>query len=289
MTDRADNGRGAPTPSFGELARLFVNRRDVKFWQTEGLQHAHLFWVRAMLSEEVEPPPLVPRAVTMPQLDADYRRFAQARQQIYGFLARAFEYPDDDFLADITTPAYVENLVASLRLLADNDETNEGATLWLQFAESAGAPAGRFGLSPLREDYTRMIYDSNLPCIPPYESVFHNERQVMGKQAGAVTDFYHQAGLGVTGHEMPDHIALECEFVAHLAGKEAEARENGQLDGAAQIWETEQRFLTAHLLTWGGKFCADLHALARADFYRAVARLGAGLFNDELVRLTSEM
>ncbi|MBI5828432.1 MAG: hypothetical protein HZB20_02565 [Chloroflexi bacterium] len=39
------------------------------------------------------------------------------------------------------------------------------------------------------------------------------------------------------------------------------------------------------MLSWGGKFCADLLALAQVDFYRAVARLGAGLFNDERLRL----
>ncbi len=84
---------------------------------------------------------------------------------------------------------------------------------------------------------------------------------------------------------MPDHIALECEFVALLAGREADAWQAGQREEARQIWGTTNRFLSEHVLSWGGKFCADLLALAQVDFYRAVARLGAGLFNDEWLRL----
>ena len=293
MTDRADDGKRAPSPTFGELARLFVSRQDVKFWQTGGAEHANLYWVRAMTSEEVEKTPCISWPVTRPQSTADRLRFAEARAQAYGFLAHAFEYPNDDFLIDITTPAYVEMLAVHFRILADNAEVNEGLNLWAASAGAASAsgsdtPIGRFGLSPLREDYTRMIYDSNLPCIPPYESVYWNERQVMGKQALAVETFYHEWGLAVEGNEIPDHIALECEFVARLAGQEAEAWRSGMTEEAERLWKTRRQFLTQHLLSWGGKFCADLRSLAQVDFYRAVAHLGSGLFNDELLRLKSE-
>ncbi len=292
-----------PSPSlrtgFGELARLFVDRQDVKFWETEGPRYNHLFWVRAMLSERVEPPPRVDRAVVRPQSEADSLRFALARREAYGFLARAFEYPTDAFLGDITTPAHVEALAASFHQLANNDDVNEALTLWSQIAVSGGALIGNGRdvpadgrdvpperlYSPLRTAYTRLIYDTNLPFVPPYESVYCNERRVMGKPAGAVADDYRAAGLGIEGAEMPDHIALECEFVALLAGREADAWQAGRREEASKILGTTSRFLSEHVLSWGGKFCADLLALAQVDFYRAVARLGAGLFNEEWRRL----
>jgi TorA maturation chaperone TorD len=264
--------------SFRELARLFVDRRDVKFWQNEGPRHNYLYWVRAMLSEEAEPPPRVPRTVARPQSEADHHRFARARREAYGFLARAFEYPTDSFLADITTPAYLEAIAAAFRQLAGGDDVNEGLALWRQAAANGRPPLiGEYGLSPLRAAYTRLIYDTELPFVPPYESVYGNERHVMGKPAGAVADDYRAAGLGIEGAEMPDHIALECEFVSLLAGREAEAWETGRREEARQWGATTGRFLRDHVLSWGGKFCAD--------FYRAAAKLGAGLFNDELVRL----
>ncbi|HBY92853.1 MAG TPA: hypothetical protein DEP84_02645, partial [Chloroflexi bacterium] len=249
---------GAPSLTFGKLARLFVDRRDVKFWHTEGPRHNHLYWVRAMLSEQAEPPPLVPRLVTQPKSEADRLRFAQARREVYGFLARAFEYPTDAFLADISNPRSVERLALEFRSLADNDDVNEGLALWRAMAGRGTTLVGEFGLSPLRRAYTRLIYDSELPCIPPYESIYCNERHVMGKPAAAVAAVYRGAGLGVDGHEMPDHIALECEFVAHLADREIAARQSGRREEARQLWAAERQFLTTHLLTWGGKFCADL-------------------------------
>ncbi len=183
-------------------------------------------------------------------------------------------------------------MAASFHQLANNDDVNEALTLWSQIAVSGGAligndrdvPVERL-YSPLRTVYTRLIYDTNLPFVPPYESVYCNERRVMWKPAGAVADDYRAAGLGIDGAELPDHIALECEFVALLAGREADAWQAGQREEARQIWGTTNRFLSEHVLSWGGKFCADLLALAQVDFYRAVARLGAGLFNDEWLRL----
>lgn len=279
------SGRNTHSLTFGELTRLFVDRQDVKFWQTEGPRYNHLFWVRAMLSEQAEPPPRVDRPVARPQSEADYLRFARARREAYGFLARAFEYPTDALLADITTPAYVQAVATAFRQLAEDDDVNEGLARWRQIANSGDTLRGEFGLSPLRQAYTRLIYDTQLPFIPPYESVYCSERQVMGKRAGSAADFYRQAGLVIEGNEMPDHIALECDFVALLAGRETNAWQAGRREEARQIWATTSRFLSEHVLSWGDKFCADLLALAGVDFYRAIARLGVGLFNDEWLRL----
>lgn len=278
-------GQDAPSLTFADVAKLFVDRRDVKFWQNEGSRHNYLYWIRAMLSVEAEPPPRIPRAVALPQSEADPFRFAQARREAYGFLARAFEYPTDSFLADITTRARLEAIAAAFRQLAGDDDVSEGLALWQRAAASGKPFIGEYGLSPLRAAYTRLFYDTDLPFVPPYESVYRSERHVMGKAAGAVVDDYRQAGLGIEGNEMPDHIALECEFVSLLAGREAAAWGSGRREEAQQSRDAASRFLKSHLLSWGGKFCADLLALAGEDFYRAVARLGAGLFNDELIRL----
>ncbi len=80
---------------------------------------------------------------------------------------------------------------------------------------------------------------------------------------------------------MPDHIAHECEFVAHLASEEIAARAAGDDERAAAMCQMQGEFLREHLLPWGVKFCADLACLARGEFYAATARLGTALFNAE--------
>ncbi len=285
-TAHSDVNPEKPGATFGELARIFVDRRDVKFWQAEGPRYNYLYWVRAMLSQEIEPPPLISRIVPYPQNEVEKLRFARAREEVYGFLGRAFEYPDAALLGDITKATFVERVAGQFRQLANNDEVNAGLTLWLQAAGKDGALLGDSGLGVLREAYTKIVYDSNLPCIPPYQSVYYNEHHVNGKQARTAAACYRTAGLGIENGDMPDHIAIECEFAAFLAGKEAVAWKCDQRAVAQQAEETLTDFLREHVVSWGGKFCADLQQLAKVDFYRAVARLGAGLFNDELLRLS---
>jgi TorA maturation chaperone TorD len=273
---------GAFTP--GPLKKLFADRRDAQFWRTEGMQHSHLFWVRAMLTMQVEEPPFnsdpwpSPDSVRGLMLSSTSRQGlqdARARHTAYGFLAAAWTYPSAEMCAMFATPHLCASLCeAWTRLTGDAGDAEKVAGLQLG------------NLDRLREEYTRLFYDTYLPFIPPYESVYYNERQVMGKRAAAVIAFYRRAGLAAEG-EMPDHIAHECEFVAGLAREEAAARGTGNSRRATAHHRMQAEFLCEHLLPWGVKFCADLACLARGDFYAATARLGSSLFNAEWARMNS--
>jgi TorA maturation chaperone TorD len=257
----------------GPLKKLYADRRDAQFWQTEGMRHSHLFWVRAMLTMKVEEPPFNSHPLPSPHNVQGGLEEAKARHTAYGFLAAAWTYPSVEMCATFGTPQFAASLCeAWARLTGDAREAEKVAGLQLG------------NLERLHEEYTRLFYDTYLPFIPPYESVYYNERQVMGKRAAAVIEFYRRAGLAAEG-EMPDHIAHECEFVAHIAGKEAAARETGNNTRAAARREMQAEFLCEHLLPWGVKFCADLASLARGDFYAATARLGSALFNAEWSRI----
>ncbi len=254
----------------GPLKKLFADRHDRLFWQTEGTQHTYLFWVRAMLTEKVEPPPFSPSPVERGRGQG----WESPRRVAYGFLANAWNYPSAETLAAFTAPQFLTTLTEAWTHLtgdAPGAETVAGLT--------------QVNLDQLREEYTRLFYDTYLPFIPPYESVYYNERQVMGKRAATVMEFYRRAGLAAEG-EMPDHIAHECEFVAHLVGEEITAREGGDDARAAAMRKMQDEFLREHLLLWGVKFCADLACLARGGFYAATARLGTALFNAEWARIS---
>ena len=254
----------------GPLKKLFADRHDVRFWQTEGMQHTYLFWVRATLTEEVEPPPFTPSPVAQARDEG----WGLARRAVYDFLARAWTYPSAETLAAFTASEFATAFTEAWTYLADDAA---GAEVF--------AALSRTDLEQLREAYTRLFYDTYLPFIPPYESVYYNERQVMGKHAAAVIEFYRRAGLAADG-EMPDHIAHECEFVAHLAGEEITARATGDDARAAAMRQMQDEFLREHLLPWGVKFCADLACLAHNEFYATTARLGTALFNAEWARIS---
>ncbi len=274
----------------GPLKKLFADRRDVRFWQVEGIQHSYLYWVRAMMSEEIEPPPFA--GGTPLRSVPDYER-AGARRVAYDLLARAWSYPSAEMLATFAAPEFAATLSDAWTRLA-GDATGVEVVAGLSVANNHALRAGeavngqrsavvnQHLLDSLREQYTRLFYDTYLPCIPPYESVYYNERQVMGKRAGAVIEFYRRAGLAAEG-DLPDHIAHECEFIAHLAEEESAAWDAGDAARTDSLRQAQDEFLREHLLPWGVKFCADLARLARGDFYAATARLGSALFNAEWV------
>lgn len=269
----------SPLPTFtpGPLKKLFADRHDVRFWETEGLQHTYLFWVRAMLTEEVEAPPFKRALLVATEKVADGAAArglpdARARCVAFAFLASAWAFPTAELLEALAAPEFPAALSEAWLRLGGRAPEKETVAEWR-----------RLDLESLRETYTRLFYDTCLPFIPPYESVYYNERQVMGKRAAAVVECYRRAGLAAEG-EMPDHIQHECEFVAHLAGDEVAASEAGDPVRAAARRETQDEFLRDHLLPWGVKFCADLASLARDPFYATTAQLGNELFNAEWSR-----
>jgi TorA maturation chaperone TorD len=74
--------------------------------------------------------------------------------------------------------------------------------------------------------------------------------------------------------EPEDHIAILCEVMAGLAGgKFAIADEDRR--------RVEQQFFDKHLAPWARRFFADLERAEAADFYRAVAAVGATFIDIE--------
>jgi TorA maturation chaperone TorD len=73
--------------------------------------------------------------------------------------------------------------------------------------------------------------------------------------------------LGIEAYETlrepEDHIAILCEVMAGLAGRQFEAQAGG-----------EKRFFERHLEPWGARFFADVETAQLARFYRAVGTVG---------------
>jgi TorA maturation chaperone TorD len=66
-----------------------------------------------------------------------------------------------------------------------------------------------------------------------------------------------------TLREPEDHIAILCEVMAGLAGRQFDAQAGG-----------EKRFFERHLEPWGARFFADVETAQLARFYRAVGTVG---------------
>ncbi len=72
-----------------------------------------------------------------------------------------------------------------------------------------------------------------------------------------------ERAMGVS--EPEDHIAALCDLMSQLVA--------GTGAGEFTLYEQE-RFFSAHLKPWAGKFFADLQSAKKADLYRTIGRIG---------------
>jgi len=112
----------------------------------------------------------------------------------------------------------------------------------------------------LEGEYVRLFINA-LPEVacPPYASVYL-EGGLMGACVGRIRDAYRR--WGVDTDEMPDHFAVECAFLAELAGvldTDPAAREDFD-------------WLLDHLATWTPAFLDRVERHDRSGVYREAAR-----------------
>ena len=181
-----------------------------------------------------------------------------ARAQEYALLATLLSRtPDSDLLARLA------------RLKADASPLG---AVHANLAQAAGgADAAR-----LEREYFNLFVGVGRGEVLPYGSYyltgFLHERP-LARLRGDLAD------LGIARAddqcEPEDHIAILCEVMAGLAGGRFAANTDGERRGA------EKQFFDRHVAPWVRRFFADLERAEAADFYRAVAAVGATFIDIE--------
>jgi TorA maturation chaperone TorD/Fe-S-cluster-containing hydrogenase component 2 len=123
----------------------------------------------------------------------------------------------------------------------------------------------------LEAEYARLFIGPGRPVAHPYESVYR-EGRVMGNCTLAVRASYAAEGLAPEGHSLPDHVAVELEFMAHLARREAEAWEQDDEEGALICLRQQEAFLSEHLGRWLPRFCQRVLTGEAHPFYTSLAQ-----------------
>lgn len=119
-------------------------------------------------------------------------------------------------------------------------------------------------------DYARLFVGPFKVLAPPYGSVYlEKEGQVMGDSTVAVSRFYQEVGLKLDPElkDLPDHIAVELEFLYYLifTGRDRAYRQ----------------FLAQYLIPWIDSFCDAVELGARTEFYRSLAKVTRGFLKQE--------
>ena len=141
------------------------------------------------------------------------------------------------------------------------------------------------GQEALLLDYTRLFLGPNHIAAKPYGSIWlEGQNTVMGDSTMAVQKLYEQGGFDMNEdfREVPDHIAVELEFLYLLIYRENEAARKGEPEALRAMAALRKHFLEEHLGRWIGPFTSAVIAGAQCGFYRRLAELSDRFVKMEL-------
>lgn len=196
-----------------------------------------------------------------------------ARCFLHQFLARAFEYPSHPTWSWLCSPG----TLAALHLALDRLAPHEDAPL-RRAARGLAEHLVELEFDAFHDDYVAAIGHAARGSSPINEIEYGELKADPLLQPHRLADlaaFYRAFGMELSddGGERLDHLAVELEFMAVLAGQEIHALEQGLSDEVLVINLDAQRlFLREHLGRWCPTFARRLEAMVSDGALRAAAR-----------------
>jgi len=194
--------------------------------------------------------------------DFDLER-AMARADLCRFIAACYYQPGPEFAE--------ERVFESMAGAASRLDPDLAAA-----ARRLGEAFAAEGHEALLVEYTRLFLGPVDPVARPYGSVWLEPGGgLMQDSTRAVEALYHQCDFEVAEdvHDLPDHIAVELEFLYLLLFRENEARLKNDAAAMQATLKLRERFLHGHLGRWVAPFTDAVRAGTQSAFYRELAGL----------------
>jgi TorA maturation chaperone TorD len=207
-------------------------------------------------------------------MTADGHERAPARADLCRFLAACYYEPGPEFSE--------ERLFQSMLAAAERAAPDLSATA-RRLGEAYSASPGE----ELLVDYTRLFLGPARAIASPYGSSWlEGEAALMQATSAAVAGLYEAGGFEVDDafRDLPDHVAVELEFLYLLLFREAQSRTADDGAGLAAVAQLRARFLDEHLARWVGPFTAAIESGATTAFYRELAVLTRRFIEAESLR-----
>ncbi len=204
-------------------------------------------------------------------------RVATAREDICRYLAACYYEPDPMFAEE----GLFQSLLDAASLVDDN---------LAQQAQELKTAFEAASIEELLIDYTRLFLGPAGILAKPYGSVWLEESTtLMSETSLAVAELYREGGFDMDEgfRELPDHIAVELEFLYLLTFRENEAclaEDAEQLQASTAL---KQRFLNQHIGRWVAPFTEAVDAGTQTSFYRSLARLTRSVVSRECSTATT--
>ncbi len=202
---------------------------------------------------------------------------SRPREATYRLLSQTFLRPDEERARAVAEAARAlrQEGATSLARFAFFGEWSRLLRFLEDFVERR--------IEDIQREYVSLFVANSrgLPC-PPYESVY---REPAGRPTGwllaQVEGEYAAAGLAPSPDlgELPDHVAVEMEFMAVLCGRETQAWEERNLAQGVDALRRQAAFLDRHLALWLPAFARELVAADSGGAYAVVAEAAEALIS----------
>lgn len=197
---------------------------------------------------------------------------ASQRGVIYDLLALGFSSPTYELVERIREGWFVLPLQESPFLLLGSSPGVYGLE-GFSLEATKKTPAEIY--IDLQTEHTHLFFGPTAMIVPPYESVYREAGYtVMGETTLSVLKAYEKAGMILSPElgDLPDHVVVELEFLAHLCEEEA-ALWQGEETHVIKVIQVEREFLTKHLLQWVPIFAKKVVEESSSAFYRNLAEV----------------
>ena len=188
---------------------------------------------------------------------------AVAREDLCRFLAACYYEPTPEFAQ--------ERLFDSMLDAAQRIDPDLAAHV-----QRLGAAFEAVGPQDLLVDYSRLFLGPVQALARPYASVWlSGENVLMQDSTMELLQLYEQGGFEIAEdfQELPDHVAVELEFLYLLTHQLNRAQAAGDVQALQAVQVLRTAFLVGHLGRWLGPFILAVHDHAQSDFYRELAEL----------------
>lgn len=202
---------------------------------------------------------------------------ATARADLCRFLSACYYEPTAEFAEEKLFDAM---LIAAQRVHPELTEP----------ARRLGEAFALQDLQPLLVDYTRLFLGPMQALAKPYGSSWLPASATTEEHLPlAVLDLYGAGGFEIDEEfmELPDHVAVELEFLYLLIYTRNAAAAAGKLEELAATEMLQSQFLSEHLGAWIAPFTAAVKAGAATAFYAELAGLTEQFVRLEGARQTS--
>lgn len=186
----------------------------------------------------------------------------QTRGDCYRLLAACFYQPQKEIFME---GGLLKNLTASLRQVCP-----EAAV----FSSGMEKTVLNYSDEELAVEYAKLFVGPNEMIAPPYGSMYlDGKKTIMGESTMEVIRMYQQEGLARDSEfkDLPDHIAVELEFMYYLVFKEMKTREEADDKASSVYIEKQDIFLNRLLRSWVPQFCDRIKEGTDNVFYKALA------------------